>query len=87
MVAYAEAGFAPHRASDRFAMPLFVALIWLGIVMGFGREIAEKLQKGEFAYPLVVHIHAAAFVGWLVFLTTQVTLVEGAIHDIKLTRV
>jgi hypothetical protein len=62
---------------DAIAFPVLVALIWLGIVMGFTPQIAAEVRRGSLDYPIVaVHVHAAAFVGWLVFLTTQVTLVR-----------
>lgn len=68
--------FAAHHPWDRFAVPVMVALIWLGILMGFVPEVVAKAQKNDLSYPIAVHIHAVAFVGWLVFLTTQVTLVR-----------
>ena len=70
------ARFAPHHPWDRFAVPTMVALIWLGILMGFVPQVVAKAEKHELTYPLAVHIHAAAFVGWLVFLTMQVALVR-----------
>lgn len=71
-----RAGFAPQHPWDRFAIPAMVALIWLGILMGFVPEVIAKAEKHELSYPVAVHIHAAAFVGWLVFLTAQVALVR-----------
>lgn len=73
----ASAKFAQHHRWDRFAFPVLVALIWFGIVMGFTPQIAAQVRRGSLDYPLVaVHVHAAAFVGWLVFLVVQVTLVR-----------
>jgi hypothetical protein len=73
----APAKFAQYHRWDRFAFPALVALIWFGIVMGFTPQIAAQVRRGSLDYPVVaVHLHAAAFVGWLVFLAVQVTLVR-----------
>lgn len=76
------AQFAPYHRWDRNFFLLYVALIWLGIVMGFGGEIVEHLRNHEAAYPLIVHFHAVAFVGWLVVLTVQVLLIRRQRHDL-----
>jgi hypothetical protein len=44
--------------------------------MGFGGEIAEHVRSNAPAYPWIVHVHALAFVGWLVLLTTQLMLIR-----------
>lgn len=82
MASGAAARFAPYHKWDRNFFLLYVALIWLGIVMGFGGEIVEHIQKHEAAYPLIVHFHAVAFVGWLVVLTAQVLLIRRGRHDL-----
>ena len=76
MVAVGTTPFAPQLRWDRYALPVFVGLVWLGILMGFGPDIARKAQKHELTYPLAVHFHAAVFVGWLALLTAQVGLVR-----------
>jgi hypothetical protein len=45
-------------------------------------DIAAHIRMHRPAYPLVVHIHAAAFVGWLCLLTTQVGLIRSGRVDI-----
>jgi hypothetical protein len=77
MVAVGVGRFAPQSRWDRYAFPAFVGFVWLGILMGFAPEVAGKLQKGELAYPLTVHVHAAVFVGWLGLLSVQVGLVRS----------
>src|SRR5882672_43778 len=67
--------FAPYHKWDRNAFLVLVGLIWLGIVMGFGPAIFEHFQTGQ-AYPLIIHLHAAFFVGWLLLLTIQVLLIR-----------
>jgi len=39
--------------------------------------VARHFAQSQPAYPLIVHIHAAVFVGWLVLLTTQVLLIRA----------
>ena len=48
--------------------------------MGFGGSIAQHFAKHELDYPFVVHIHAAAFVGWMVLITVQMLLIRSHQH-------
>lgn len=68
--------FAAQHPWDRNFFLGLVALIWLGILMGFVPEIVEHLSGREPPYPLIVHLHAAAFMTWLTLLTAQVLLVR-----------
>jgi hypothetical protein len=74
--------FAPHHKWDHNFFLLYVVLIWVGVSMGFGPEIAHHFEKHKPPYPLIVHIHAAAMVGWLVLLTVQVLLIRAHRRDI-----
>jgi uncharacterized membrane protein YozB (DUF420 family) len=68
---------------DRYAFPGFVALIWFVILMGFVPDVIHKFRKQGFDYPLAVHVHAAVYVSWLVFLTVQTVLIgrgRAALH-------
>lgn len=76
------ARFAPRAKWDRNFFLLMVALIWLGILMGFVPEIAAHIRQHKPAYPQIVHVHAAAFVGWLCLLTIQVGLIRSGRADI-----
>lgn len=72
--------FAPFRKSDRNFYLLLLALIWLGIVMGFVPEIVQRFHTNTPPYTAFTPYHAAAFIGWLVLLTAQVLLARtGAI--------
>jgi hypothetical protein len=71
-----RAPFAPYHKWDRNFFLALVLGIWLGVVMGFGGEIADRLHTSAPAYPWIVHVHAVAFVAWLVLLTTQVLLIR-----------
>lgn len=77
-----RAPFAPYRNSDRNFFLLMVMLIWVGIVMGFGGDILDHLHSHQPPYPLIVHFHAVAFVGWMFVLTAQVLLIRRSRHDL-----
>lgn len=69
--------FTPRHPADAYVFAILTAYVWLGIVMGFGGEIFAHFTKHKPAYPLIVHAHAAAFVGWLLLFTAQVALVRS----------
>ncbi len=76
-------GDFPARASaDRNAFLLFTALVWVGVLSGFGTDSFNHVRKYGLDYPLIVHFHAVAFVGWLALFTAQVTLIRSARADI-----
>jgi len=75
--------FAPNHPWDRNFFLLYAGLIWFGILAGFGPEILKHVQGHEKPYPLIVHFHAAAFMGWLALFTVQILLIRTkrvAIH-------
>jgi hypothetical protein len=69
--------FAPQHASDRNFFLALLILSWVGIIGGFGLDMADHIRQSTYTYPLIVHLHAFFFVGWLVLLTTQMMLVRG----------
>jgi hypothetical protein len=82
-----EAQARGRRSSAREPFPRFhpwdcnffltyVVLIWTVILMGFVPEIVRRVARHEPAFPLVIHVHAVVFVGWLVLLSAQVVLVR-----------
>jgi uncharacterized membrane protein YozB (DUF420 family) len=75
-------GFAPVHPWDRNFFLSYVLLIWGVILMGFVPDVIAHVQKREPAFPLVVHVHAVVFVGWLVLLTAQVLLVRAQRIDL-----
>jgi hypothetical protein len=74
--------FLPFHRNDRSFILVMTMLVWLGIVAGFGSDIFHHFRTHEAAYPLIVHFHAAAFVGWLLFFTTQVGLIRTGHPDL-----
>lgn len=69
-------GFAAQHPSDAWFFPAIVAVIWLILLGGFVPELIERASGSPRPYPLVIHVHAVVFFGWLVFLTSQVALVR-----------
>ena len=72
----ARPGFAPSHKWDRNFFLILLGFIWLAILVGFGSDMARHFKTHEAPYPLIVHFHAAAFVGWLVLLTVQIFLIR-----------
>lgn len=72
-----SATFRPYHAWDRTFFLGFVAVCWLGVIMGFAPAVSGRLQgHADYPAPYFLHIHAAAFVGWLVLLTVQTSLIR-----------
>lgn len=72
----------PFHRWDRSAFLIWTLLMWGGIVTGFGGDVIHHVSTHEAAYPLIVHFHAAAFVGWMVLFTTQVSLIRMGRQDL-----
>jgi hypothetical protein len=72
-------GDFPARAgADRAAFLSFTVLVWVAVLSGFGTDSFHHLRKYGLDYPLIVHFHAVAFVGWLILFTVQVALIRAA---------
>lgn len=69
--------FPLHHPWDRAFIPIYVALIWLGIIAGFVPEIVKHASSGAAPFPIIIHVHGVAFVSWLVLLTAQVLLIRS----------
>jgi hypothetical protein len=54
-----------------------VALIWLGVLVGFGWDVIDHVNRNAVNWPIIVHLHAFAMISWLVLLTTQVLLIRS----------
>ncbi len=83
MVAIAGDASPLRRESDRNAFLILVGCVWFGVVSGFGVDSFHHVRAHGLDYPLIVHVHALTFVGWLVLFTTQIVLIrEGrfALH-------
>ena len=69
--------FAPQHRWDRNYFLAMVALIWLGVLMGFGWDVLDHMKKHTVSWPIIVHVHAFAMVCWLVLLTVQLFLIRA----------
>jgi hypothetical protein len=74
--------FAPYHAWDRNFFLIWAALIWLGVMMGFGPQIADHIRTHAKPYPPIVHVHAAVFMSWLVLFTGQILLIRARRSDL-----
>jgi len=59
---------------DRKSSAVWLGILWVGIVAGFGVDIPRYLRENPPA-PKIVHIHAFVFSTWMLILTAQVLLV------------
>src|ERR1700761_8396685 len=82
MSSIAVSAFPARPNPDRNAFLFFTAMVWVGVLSGFGTDSYDHVSKFGLDYPLIVHFHAVAFVGWLVLFTTQVLLIRLARADL-----
>ena len=61
---------------DRIPSLVWLALIWFGMVAGFGVDMPRFLHESP-PPAAVVDVHAVVFTVWLLLLTAQVLLVVG----------
>lgn len=76
------ARFAQQHPWDRWFFPLSVIAIWATILLGFVPEIIKRVTLGKPPYPLIIHLHVVAFVGWLVLISVQVGLINRRRYDL-----
>ena len=61
---------------DRKASAVWLGVLWMGMLAGFGVDIPRYLHANP-APPKIVHVHAVVFSMWMLILTAQVLLVLG----------
>jgi hypothetical protein len=71
------ARFPARPKEDRLAFLALTALVWVGVLSGFGTNSIRHISKHGLDYPLIVHLHALVFVGYLVVFTAQVALIRA----------
>jgi hypothetical protein len=74
--------FRSRHPADRIFIPVLVALAWLSLLLGFVPDMFRHVASDDPAYPLVIHVHAAAFTAWMALLAAQTTLVQGHRLDV-----
>lgn len=68
------AGWHPQDRNFILACVLMIFAVTLG---GFIRDMLITYQKtGSLSYPLIIHLHALAYTGWLLLFATQTVLVR-----------
>ena len=82
MSSLAATGSPARCHPDRNAFLIFTGLVWVGVLSGFGTDSYDHIKKFGLDYPLIVHFHAVAFVGWLVLFTAQVLLIRSRRTDL-----
>ena len=82
MTATTIGDFPARPSADRNAFLALTALVWVGVVSGFGTDSFDHVSKYGLDYPLIVHAHAMVFVGWLVLFTVQVSLIRAGRSDL-----
>lgn len=77
-----RSGFTWHtRATwnareDRLPFVVWLALLWTGVLAGFGVDLSRFLHEAP-PPRMVVHVHAWIFTGWMLLLSLQILLVVG----------
>lgn len=61
---------------DRTASAVWLGILWVGVLAGFGVDFPRYLAEKPPA-PLILHVHAAVFTVWILLVTAQVLLVLG----------
>lgn len=70
--------FLAHHKADRNFFLLFLAICWIGVLMGFRPAVALRLAgHADYPAPLILQAHAIAFSAWLLLLTTQIGLIRS----------
>ena len=59
---------------DRKASAVWLAILWVGMIAGFGLDFLRYLHENP-AAPKIIHVHAFVFSAWMFILTAQVLLV------------
>jgi hypothetical protein len=68
--------FLARRPTDHNFFLIYVLLIWLAVLAGFGPDIVKHLRSNAAPYPVAVHVHAVVTLTWLALLTSQVLLIR-----------
>ena len=61
---------------DRKASAVWLGVLWVGMVAGFGVDFPRYVHEHP-AAPWIVHVHAVVFSVWMLILSTQVLLILG----------
>ena len=78
LLATTRSAFAQRHPSDRAFFATFLVVCWIGVAFGFfPASSARVMGRADYVAPLILHIHAVAFIGWLALLTLQILLIRN----------
>jgi hypothetical protein len=77
MMSISAVRMAPFHEWDRNLFLIILAVIWFGILAGFIPDVLAHMAGGHVPFAPIVHVHAAFYLGWLVLLTAQMSLVRS----------
>ncbi|HMP46625.1 MAG TPA: hypothetical protein PKD99_16110 [Sphingopyxis sp.] len=73
----ATVSFPANHPRDRAFFTAFAATCWAGVLFGFFPSSSARIMgQADYVAPLILHIHAASYVGWLGLLTVQIGLIR-----------
>jgi len=75
MSSTARSAILPAR-TDRKVYILWMAIVWAAIIGGFGLDFSRYLNESP-PPPVLLNLHAAVYIAWLVLVTVQIFLVEA----------
>lgn len=75
-------GFPARPGADRNIFLALIALVWVGVLSGFGVDSVRHVSAHGLDYPWIVHVHALVFVSWLLLFTAQVGFIRGGRPDL-----
>lgn len=78
--------FLAYHRWDRNFFLTFLALCWLGVLMGFKPAVMRRYTgHADYPAPLILQIHAVAFSAWLALLTAQIALIRTGRPRVHMT--
>jgi len=78
--------FLAYHRWDRNFFLTFLALCWLGVLMGSKPAVMKRYTgQADYPAPLILQIHAVAFSAWLALLTTQIALIRSGRPRVHMT--
>ena len=70
--------FTAYHKWDRNFFLIFLALCWLGVLMGFvPAALQRRAGHADYPAPLILEIYAFAFSAWMLLLTIQIALIRS----------
>lgn len=78
--------FLAFHKWDRNFFLIFLGFCWLGVIMGFIPAVTKRYAgHADYPAPLILQIHAVAFTGWMLLLTTQILLIRNTLPKLHMT--